>query len=417
MTGTAIEQQTMLDQKHDFMLRRTYRGRKPIRWCVNCEKTPTIAWNEGAHQYKCDCGYDKAMLGEIPDEAKMKMGELLTTALARRSVESIQVQDVKQFIAPKASDEQILFFLKFCVFENLNPFKNEVYYIPFWNKKEERWDHAIVTGIDTYRKRASRNPLYAGHQAGVIVQDSQSRLQYREGEFMLGGDTLVGGWCDAYIKGAPRPMRQTVQLATYDKGTNVWEKDKPLMISKVAEGHCLKKYFPESFVDMSGTEGYVITDAEFEGEITAASASVIEGQVVDLPAVDRVPCPLDGEMMRKNKWHKWSHATSEKNANGKTIWHNFTDDGYAEAAQEAAQDDAQRDQADLFGATTEESPTDGETQPSMDIDYASAFWSLARASGWAQGAVHDLVGGSVPAWVEEHSWDALIKICEDNLGA
>ena len=142
---SAIDHQYQLDQKHEFMRRRTYKGNKAIRRCVNCEKTPDIAWNDGTYQWHCECGYDKAMLGEIPDIAKMKVGELVTTALARQGVESIQIQDVRQFIAPKATDSQIEFFLKFCAYENLNPFKNEVYYIPFENNRTGQTDYAIVT--------------------------------------------------------------------------------------------------------------------------------------------------------------------------------------------------------------------------------------------------------------------------------
>ena len=334
---SAIDHEYQLNQKHEFMRRRTYRGRRAIRWCVNCEKTPDISWNggaadEGTWQYHCECGYDKAMLGEIPDIAKMKVGELVTTALARQGVESIQIQDVRQFIAPKATDSQIEFFLKFCAYENLNPFKNEVYYIPFENNRTGQTDYAIVTGIDTYRKRASQHPRYAGHQTGVIVRDREGRLQYREGEFTLPGDQLMGGWCDAYLTGAPKALRTTVKLETYDKGKNVWAKDKSLMIAKVAEGHGLKRYFPEAFTHMQSTEGLVVTDAEFDGEILGPAA--IEAQVMDVPNATQSSsapkwCPVhegavfiyEKHWVRGEQVSTWAHIDPDKQGpKGGRVW-------------------------------------------------------------------------------------------------
>ncbi len=83
---------------------------------------------------------------------------------------------VKKYICPLATDQEIYLFLQLCRFQKLNPFLREIYLI----KYSATQPASMVTGKETFTKRASRHPQYKGFKAGVVVQNKQG-YQYRQG--------------------------------------------------------------------------------------------------------------------------------------------------------------------------------------------------------------------------------------------
>ena len=67
----------------------------------------------------------------------------------------------------KVTDQEIMMFLTLCKYQKLNPFLREAYLIKYGNKM------AIVTGKETFLKRAVKNPNYQGHRTG-ITEDGQT---------------------------------------------------------------------------------------------------------------------------------------------------------------------------------------------------------------------------------------------------
>jgi phage recombination protein Bet len=266
--------------------------------CANCSMPIQVGPKDGAIIMRCQCYPNPPAIQRYGNRAKERLGDIIMQQLATRGVESIQAADVRLYIAPGASDQQIAFFLKYCVFEGLNPFKNEVYYVPFKNGATGKTDYAIVTGIDTYRKRASSHPSYAGHQTGVMLQGEDGTIRFGEGEYRGDNERLVGGWCDCYHKGNSRAFRHTVKLENYDKRNNVWAHLKELMIAKVAEGQALRKHYPESFADLNAMDATVMTDADFPGEALPSSATLVLPQGKPGPQQDLL-CPI-----HKKTWFK-----------------------------------------------------------------------------------------------------------------
>lgn len=66
--------------------------------------------------------------------------------------------------ADRVTDQEIVMFMQMCKYQNLNPFLREAYLIKFGNAPA-----TMVTGKDTFVKRASKSKLCTGYEAGVIV--------------------------------------------------------------------------------------------------------------------------------------------------------------------------------------------------------------------------------------------------------
>ena len=78
---------------------------------------------------------------------------------------------VKKYICPLATDQEIYLFLQLCKFQQLNPFLREIYLIKYSSGQPA----SMVTGKETFTKRANRNPQYKGFKAGVVVSNKQWR--------------------------------------------------------------------------------------------------------------------------------------------------------------------------------------------------------------------------------------------------
>lgn len=149
------------------------------------------------------------------------------------------------------TDQEVVMFLNLCRFQHLNPFLREAYLIKFGNEPA-----SMVVGKDAMTKRARRNPDFAGYQAGVIVQDVNTKVvDYRTGGFYLPTETIVGGWAKVFVKGYTEPVESAVAFGEYvgtkRDGTinGQWAKKPATMIRKVALVQALREAFPE---DLAG---------------------------------------------------------------------------------------------------------------------------------------------------------------------
>jgi len=207
-----------------------------------------------------------------------------TTALTRKSKTkeqklTITAQDVTNYLCPTASPNEVALFLKVCQTEGLNPFAREVFLIKFQKDKPAQ----IVVSIDAFLKAAEGNEQFDGFEAGIIVQDSAGKLEFREGSFLLNEEKgkLRGGWAKVFRKDRTKPFYSAVTLEGYRKytrdghPTEFWaDKKCPDMIRKVATMHSLREAFPARLAKLSTVE------AEFQEvpEGTLPSAFVNEGE-------------------------------------------------------------------------------------------------------------------------------------------
>lgn len=156
---------------------------------------------------------------------------------------------VKKFICPTATEQEIYFFLQLCKAQQLNPFLREVYLIKYGNSPA-----TIVTGKETFTKRASRIESYSGFKAGLIVLSEGAEPVYREGSFYIRGtEQLAGGWAEVYRAGLSVPVRAEVSFEEYVQrktdGTpnRFWAEKPATMIRKVAIVQALREAFPDEF--------------------------------------------------------------------------------------------------------------------------------------------------------------------------
>lgn len=112
--------------------------------------------------------------------------------------------------ASKVTDQEILMFMKLCEYQRLNPFIREAYLIKYGNEPA-----TMVTGKDTFVKRAAKSKLCAGFEAGIIIQKSNGEIENRKGSLKLANEKLVGGWAKVYRKDWTVPLENTVSIEEY----------------------------------------------------------------------------------------------------------------------------------------------------------------------------------------------------------
>lgn len=167
--------------------------------------------------------------------------------LTVRQTPEINMDVIKKYICPKATDQEAFMFMQLCKAQGLNPFLREAYLIKYGDEAA-----TIITGKDTFTKRADRLPQYDGFKAGVIVL-SQGKVMHREGSFFVIGEELLGGWAEVFRKDRNQSFRNEVSLKEYERKKkdgslmSNWRSMPATMIRKVALVQSLREAFPDEF--------------------------------------------------------------------------------------------------------------------------------------------------------------------------
>ena len=155
------------------------------------------------------------------------------------------------------NEQQTKQFLAVAGTFGLNPWKREVYAVTFKNK-DGSTDMSIVTGYETYIKRAELNPNYDGYEI-------EFRGGFKRGKVMKSGKS--GSWqvdalvpdgevsciCTVYRKDRAHPTREEVFFDEYNKGNDMWNQKPRTMLKKVAIVSAFRKAFPFDFGGMPYT--------------------------------------------------------------------------------------------------------------------------------------------------------------------
>lgn len=155
------------------------------------------------------------------------------------------------------NEQQTKQFLAVAGTFGLNPWKREVYAVTFKNK-DGSTDMSIVTGYETYIKRAELNPNYDGF-------DIDFKGSFKRGKVTKSGKT--GSWqvdalvpdgevscvCTVYRKDRAHPTREEVFFDEYNKGNDMWIQKPRTMLKKVAIVSAFRKAFPFDFGGMPYT--------------------------------------------------------------------------------------------------------------------------------------------------------------------
>ena len=155
------------------------------------------------------------------------------------------------------NEQQTKQFLAVAGTFGLNPWKREVYAVTFKNK-DGSTDMSIVTGYETYIKRAELNPNYDGFEI-------QFKGGFKRGKVTKSGKN--GSWqvdalvpdgevsciCTVYRKDRAHPTREEVFFDEYDQGNSMWQNKPRTMLKKVAIVSAFRKAFPFDFGGMPYT--------------------------------------------------------------------------------------------------------------------------------------------------------------------
>lgn len=81
------------------------------------------------------------------------MGSSLVIKDVNQNEIQLQVDEIKKFIAPNATEQEMWLFINIAKAFNLNPIKREIYFVKYNNQAQ------IVTGYQVYLERAARSGL------------------------------------------------------------------------------------------------------------------------------------------------------------------------------------------------------------------------------------------------------------------
>jgi phage recombination protein Bet len=163
---------------------------------------------------------------------------------------TISADDVVKYLCPTATEKEVFMLLQLCKVHHLDPWTGDVYIIKYGDEPAR-----IQAGKEAFTKRAAANPDFEGFEGGIVYADASGRINKRAGSayYPSVGETLVGGWCNVYVKGK-RPFYDEVPLQEYNTGRNLWKSKPATMIRKVALVHALREAFPNDFAGLYSEE-------------------------------------------------------------------------------------------------------------------------------------------------------------------
>jgi phage recombination protein Bet len=123
----------------------------------------------------------------------------------------------------KLNEKQEAMFLQLALRNQLDPFKREIYAIPYGN------DFNIVTGYQVYIQRAETTNRLNGWHCEAMRNEKNE---------------LIGAKIVIYRKDFEHPFEWEVTLKEFDKGQSSWKKMPEFMIKKVCIGQGFRLAFP-----------------------------------------------------------------------------------------------------------------------------------------------------------------------------
>ncbi len=146
---------------------------------------------------------------------------------------ALSAEIIKQYLVSgngEITDQELAMYLKLCKYQKLNPFLREVYII-----KYGQYPATVVTGKETFLKRAIKNPKYQGHRVGISEDGKVA-------------------WAEVYCDGYEVPIKCEVDYDEYvglkdGKPNRMWASKPNTMLKKVALVQALRETFP---LDMGG---------------------------------------------------------------------------------------------------------------------------------------------------------------------
>lgn len=273
--------ENMLKQKYNDLLESLKKGEEYLKENPNDEKgqnrmqeiatemenivnaIPNITADEINNGFKIenkaqDKAQDKAQVIEqiqnVPQETKLIKSanpDIIKTSSGDIELTPKIVRDYLVNGQATVTDQEVMMFIGMCKANRLNPFNKEAYLIKYGSQPA-----SIITSKDVFFKRAIDNPCFDGMESGIIVINTDGKLEKREGHIYIQGEKIAGAWCKVYRKDWGHPIYQEVNMVEYAGKTKTgelnsnWKTRPAVMITKVAEATALRKAFTDNLQGM-----------------------------------------------------------------------------------------------------------------------------------------------------------------------
>jgi hypothetical protein len=143
----------------------------------------------------------------------------MSEAVEKYEAEAVlSVDDVKKYIAPKATDKELFMFMGICKAYGLNPMKREIHFVKYGENAAN-----IVVGYETYLKRAERSGKLDGWEVSTDGQKATIKIKRKD-------------WQNQFV--------WTVDRGEFDKGQANWKTMPHFMLKKVAIAQGFRMAFP-----------------------------------------------------------------------------------------------------------------------------------------------------------------------------
>lgn len=190
-------------------------------------------------------------------------------------------------------------FVEMAIAQNLNPFKREIYGIPYKNRKTGETTLSIVTGYEVYLRRAESTAQLDGWKV------------WTEGT----GREMVAKIM-IHRRDREHPFEWEIDYSEYGQDNSMWRSKPKTMLKKVVVAQGFRLCFPSEFQNMP----YIVDEVGDDTEILVAnhegSAEVSSEPAVDQAAsqetMEKLDELLSDERVPKEVREKYGQALAER---------------------------------------------------------------------------------------------------------
>lgn len=209
-------------------------------------------------------------------EVATKPAETVITFVPLGEKDPIQltVARVKAFLCTPTksgaypSDKDVMGFIMLCKASGLNPWVRDAYLVGYDSKDGPNF--SLITAHQAFLKRGEAHGEYDGMESGVIVM-AANVLTYREGDLVLPGESLIGGWARVHRRDRSHSSYDALNLSTFNTQRSRWAADPAGMIVKCAEASALRKAFPSNLAGL-----YLADERDRDVETTRLESASVE---------------------------------------------------------------------------------------------------------------------------------------------
>ncbi|MEI6425879.1 MAG: RecT family recombinase [Candidatus Absconditabacteria bacterium] len=197
-----------------------------------------------------------------------------TMAISKDTLEDFLFSQCKNEI----SDEQKALFVGIALANNLNPYKREIYPIPFWNSKLGKNDMQPVTAYTVYLQKAQASGKLDGWETEIIEDDDGK---------VAGGKITIHrkDWNNPFVWEVTRD--EIVQCKKDGSPNKNWNEKPKFMTKKTLIGQGMRLCFPEDIGGMPYLEEEIRNAQVIDGETdTKKKVSLVD---IQTPVATEVP--------------------------------------------------------------------------------------------------------------------------------